>query len=104
MRATDVFESRSLSYRRDVLQTPQGVKRNLERTYNGLDTTISSVENAKIVFVLAWFHAIVQERRTFIPQGWQKFYEFSDADFQMALKVIERMVVNGNCQLSTIVS
>jgi hypothetical protein len=39
------------------------------------------------VFALAWFHAVVQERRIFIPQGWCKFYEFSDSDLKAGLQV-----------------
>ena len=35
-----------------------------------------------MLFVLGWFHAIVQERRNYIPQGWTKFYEFSYGDLR----------------------
>ena len=42
---------------------------------------------ARTVFALAWFHAVVQERRIFIPQGWCKFYEFSDSDLKAGLQV-----------------
>jgi dynein heavy chain 2 len=40
------------------------------------------------LFGLAWFHAIMQERRTYIPQGWVKFYEFSQADLKSASDII----------------
>jgi len=38
--------------------------------------------------VLAWFHALLQERRTYIPQGWTKFYEFSPADLRSAADIL----------------
>ena len=51
------------------------------------------------MFVLAWFHAVVQERRKFIPHGWTKFYEFSPADlrageFTLALKMVDFCMEN----------
>jgi dynein heavy chain 2 len=41
--------------------------------------------------VLAWFHAIIQERRMYIPQGWTKFYEFTSADLRTAMLIISRV-------------
>jgi dynein heavy chain 2 len=32
--------------------------------------------------VLSWFHALIQERRKYIPQGWSKYYEFSFGDLK----------------------
>ena len=43
---------------------------------------------AQLLFVVAWFHAVVQERRTFIPQGWTKFHEFSYADLRSTADII----------------
>ncbi len=37
---------------------------------------------------VAWFHALVQERRKLIPQGWTKFYEFTSADLRVGLILI----------------
>lgn len=41
-----------------------------------------------MVFNLSLFHALVQERRNFIPQGWVKFYEFSYADLMAGLEIL----------------
>ena len=39
--------------------------------------------------MLAWFHAVVQERRTYLPQGWTKFYEFSVGDLRAGSFVMD---------------
>lgn len=47
------------------------------------------------MFLLAWFHAVVQERRNFVPQGWSKFYEFSFADLRSGADIIDLTTRNG---------
>jgi dynein heavy chain 2 len=47
-----------------------------------------SIPRAQSLFALAWFHAVIQERRNFIPQGWNKFYEFSAADLRSSAHII----------------
>lgn len=95
-------------------ETPPGVKKNLERIYQIWENNsplnnsnsnskgekvqkISGLENLKsqALFSLAFVHALLQERRTYIPQGWIKFYEFSFSD----LKVSAESLVNylDNC-------
>ena len=49
------------------------------------------MQKAQTVFILSFFHAIVQERRNYIPQGWSKFYEFSYTDFKAGLQVLEEL-------------
>jgi dynein heavy chain 2 len=49
---------------------------------------------AQALFALAWFHAVIQERRSYIPQGWNKFYEFSAADLRSSADVISNMCAN----------
>ncbi len=55
-------------------EAPPGVKRNLQRTLWswGPETfarlSSGSASGARSLFALAWFHAIAQERRTYIPQ------------------------------------
>ncbi|KAL1457847.1 hypothetical protein WDU94_008037, partial [Cyamophila willieti] len=65
------------------------IKRNLQRTYASWSTTkLNSGDHGRALFTLAWFHALVQERRTYIPQGWAKFYEFNDSDLNAALNIL----------------
>lgn len=45
-----------------------------------------------MVFLLAYFHALVQERKNYIPQGWSKSYEFSYSDLKVSLQIIDEVV------------
>ena len=52
-------------------EAPPGVKRNLLRTFEMWtpeEFGKGSVARSQTLFVLAWFHAIIQERRKYIPQ------------------------------------
>ena len=74
-------------------ESPPGVKRNLQRTLNswGSNSWGSNAAHSQTVFSLAWFHAIVQERRTYIPQGWVKAYEYGDGDLKAGLDIINQL-------------
>jgi dynein heavy chain 2 len=81
-------------------ESPPGIKRNLQRTYESWTQDYieeeRKVARAQTLFVLSWFHAVVQERRVYIPQGWSKFYEFSMADLRAACNLIDRLSVQGD--------
>jgi len=83
-------------------ESPPGIKRNLQTSMNSWSSEFMSrggnTMRAQALFTLAWFHAVVQERRTFIPQGWANYYEFSDADLRTGLEVMENIfkVAEGN--------
>ena len=86
-------------------ESPPGIKKNLQRTYLSLsseDVEKGSVIRAQALFSLAWFHAIVQERRTYIPQGWSKFYEFSLADIRTGINLLEKVLERAPIQWSTL--
>lgn len=87
-------------------ESPPGVKRNLQRTLNSWSPSVfegsESVTRAQAVFTLAWFHAIVQERRIFIPQGWCKFYEFSDGDLKAGLEVLDQLSKGSDLDWKTV--
>ena len=76
-------------------ESPPGIKRNLQTTLNSWSPELFSrgdnLIRAQTLFALAWFHAVLQERRTFIPQGWANYYEFSDGDIRSGLEVIENL-------------
>lgn len=60
-----------------AFESPPGLRENVLRTVSGwsqpvLQATGAGAQSnlkAQLMFVLAWFHAVVQERRSFIPQG-----------------------------------
>lgn len=75
-------------------ESPPGIKANLLRTYEAWDEgyiSKGSVTRAQMLFILAWFHALAEERRIYIPQGFTKFYEFSFADLRSGADIIDSM-------------
>ncbi|CAD5120552.1 DgyrCDS9119 [Dimorphilus gyrociliatus] len=76
-------------------EAPPGVKKNLLRTYEAWGPSFISAggnsERSQAMFVLAWFHSVMSERRNFLPQGWTKFYEFSFSDLRAGAEVIDRL-------------
>ncbi|KAK3283536.1 hypothetical protein CYMTET_8768 [Cymbomonas tetramitiformis] len=75
-----------------TFESPPGMKKNMLRTYENWTPQYISQGNpgrAQLLFLLAWFHAVVQERRTYVPQGWSKFYEFSFADLRSGAGIID---------------
>lgn len=67
-----------------VFEPPAGVKAALQRAFANviLPERIDKkpIERSRLHFLLAWFHAVVQERLRFAPIGWSKTYEFNEAD------------------------
>ncbi|KAI1893942.1 hypothetical protein AGOR_G00128840 [Albula goreensis] len=76
-------------------EAPPGLKKNLMRTYESWTPEQISkgglLPRAQSLFCLAWFHAVCQERRNYIPQGWTKFYEFSLSDLRAGFEIIDRL-------------
>lgn len=75
-----------------VFEPPTGVKANLQRTMNSIPSnrmTKEPVERARLYFLLAWLNGVIQERLRYVPLGWSKAYEFTEADLRMACDVID---------------
>lgn len=79
-------------------EAPHGVKRNMRRAYDiwkNEHVKWKSSDETRSVYALAWFHSIVLERRTYIPQGWSQYYEFNDSDLSATLKVLQKSLQRG---------
>lgn len=75
-----------------TFESPPGIKKNLQRTFESWDPESFDPSNpirSRLLFLLACFHAVMQERRTYIPQGWTKFYEFSYGDLKAGTFMLE---------------
>ena len=75
-----------------VFEPPPGVKANLLRTFSTVPAArMCRVPNerARLYFLLAWLHAIVQERLRYAPLGWSKKYEFNESDLRCACDTLD---------------
>ena len=70
-------------------EPPKGLKANLKRTYNEIEEPSyedcsKPREYKKLLFALAYFHAVILERRKFGAIGWNIAYEWMNSDFMMS--------------------
>jgi len=90
--ATILEDSLKIAY-----EPPPGVKQTMKRTYSQFgDDYLKNIQNSKqqkhrsqFLFLLIWFHALIQERRSFCPQGWKKPYDFSYGDLRAGLLILD---------------
>ncbi|XP_051159645.1 cytoplasmic dynein 2 heavy chain 1 [Leptopilina boulardi] len=68
-------------------EPPEGVKRNVKKSLQQL-VQQSELGDSKKIVLLSWLHAILQERRKFVPQGWIKEYDWSEADLEAACELV----------------
>lgn len=74
-------------------EPPPGIKANLLDSLRGIPPTRLSrgpAEKIRLYFLLAWFHAVVQERLRYVPLGWSKIYDFNDSDMEAAFNTIDQ--------------
>ncbi|XP_071441594.1 dynein axonemal heavy chain 10 [Hetaerina americana] len=75
-----------------VTEAPNGLKLNLRNTY--FKMTSASLEECAhpafkpLVYVLAYFHAVVQERRKYNKIGWNICYDFNETDFTVCMQIL----------------
>ncbi|XP_065208173.1 dynein heavy chain, cytoplasmic isoform X2 [Planococcus citri] len=78
-----------------VFEPPPGIKANLLRTFSTVSASRMMKipnERARLYFLLAWFHAIVQERLRYVPLGWSKYYEFNESDLRVACDTLDTWI------------
>lgn len=76
-----------------MIESPPGIKQNLVRTYSDWGEPLYSSITGKqreLLFIAATLHAVIQERRSYIPQGWSKMYEITTSDLKSATDIILR--------------
>ena len=73
-------------------ESPPGIKANLFDSLRSISSSRLSqgpAEKVRLYFLLAWFHAVVQERLRYVPLGWSKAYDFNDSDMASAFGTID---------------
>lgn len=68
-------------------EPPKGLKANLLRTFTDVkesdyESTTNKPEFKKLFFSLAFFHAVILERRKFGAIGWNIPYEWMNSDLE----------------------
>ena len=75
-----------------VTEPPNGLKLNLRSTFTKIPTATLSVSDhpsyRSLIYVLAFFHAVVQERRKYGKIGWNVPYDFNESDFQVCTEIL----------------
>ncbi|KAM3424381.1 Dynein heavy chain, cytoplasmic [Cercospora zeina] len=75
-----------------MYEQPAGIRANMRDTLTSLpDKAVQQpVEKARVHFLLAFLHAVAQERLRYAPRlGWKGFWEFNDADFDCSAFIIQ---------------
>jgi dynein heavy chain len=72
-------------------EPPKGLKFNMARTYANItedryEACTKPQPFKKMLFALAFFHAVILERRKFGPVGWNIGYEWMDSDFNVSME------------------
>ncbi|GLI59150.1 hypothetical protein VaNZ11_000978 [Volvox africanus] len=75
-----------------VTEPPNGLKLNMRQSYSKIteDVLADCPHTAfrPLVYVLAFFHAVVQERRKYGKLGWNVPYDFNETDFRISMALI----------------
>jgi dynein heavy chain 1 len=71
------------------LETPAGLKATFLRSLARVRRIGGKgIEGSDLGARLAWSHALILERRRYVPTGWSKSYDFCDADLDSAVATL----------------
>jgi dynein heavy chain len=75
-----------------VTEPPNGLKLNMRGSYSKItEDSLSQCPHKAfrpLVYVLAFFHAVVQERRKYGKIGWNVPYDFNESDFRVSMNLL----------------
>lgn len=77
-----------------ALEGLPGLKNQMERIFSlykdfpGVKEAFDDLDHGHALFGLAWFHAVLQERRNYLPQGWTVYYEFWQSDLKTGVDIL----------------
>ncbi len=97
--ATALYDNYNAQVARPVLLLPQvvteppnGLKLNMRQSYSKITEEVLAdcphTAFRPLVYVLAYFHAVVQERRKYGKLGWNVPYDFNETDFRISMALI----------------
>jgi dynein heavy chain len=76
-----------------VTEPPDGLKLNMRSSYSRITpeiaTSCSHPAFRPLLYVLCFYHAVVQERRKYGKIGWNVRYDFNDSDFNISRRLLE---------------
>ncbi|KAM9822995.1 dynein axonemal heavy chain 10-like [Syngnathus typhle] len=85
-----------------VTEAPNGLKLNMRATYSKISnqtmTDCPHTAFRSLVYVLSFFHAVVQERRKYGKIGWNVPYDFSESDFLVCLEILNTYLTKAHNQ------
>jgi len=75
-----------------VTEPPNGLKLNMRQSYSKItEESLAECQHPAfrpLVYVLGFFHAVVQERRKYGKLGWNVPYDFNETDFRISMALI----------------
>jgi dynein heavy chain, axonemal len=75
-----------------VTEPPDGLGQNIKQTYSKLSDEVfeecPKIEFKPMLYVLSFFHAVIQERKKFGKIGWNVSYDFNMSDYLISNQLI----------------
>jgi len=75
-----------------VTEPPDGLGQNIKQNYSKLSEEIFNdcpkPEFKSMLYVLSYFHAVIQERKKFGKIGWNVSYAFNESDYKISYRLI----------------
>ncbi len=75
-----------------MTEPPDGLRPNMKNTLSKIseeELNVCPHEGFKpLVYVVAFFHAIIQDRRKYGKIGWNVSYDFNESDFRISFSLL----------------